>query len=383
MVEDKREIERRLQALIDSSNSPPSCSSTTFKVVAIISMVVLLGVLVGGAVIYLKWNTANSDLKNTRDNNKNGRSNLEKAKEDLKTLQLEYKNLEAILNEQKDSHKKLTDNIEDLKKKISALEVDIADTKKMLEDATKERDQLKQVHDGLKAENDKLTKDFIRLTYELEELNHTLKSNTTRLDEWKIGSGIALLVGAIGSLEDIFTHATAWRIQNELKTAEVQKLAFGNLSNGAGNYELMKRLSQSTVSRTVCFHNAPKANLTNCKGLRPTITTIITTTGYRFAYLLNVEWPTTNGDHADDTATAISDNHGAIAKLKDIRSAIILNDNYMLEFGTTGIKIANDGKSGTAQGDSFIIPSGFDKDHFFHNGTQFNITDIKIERIST
>ncbi len=383
MTDDKREIEKRLKALIDVSSAPPRCTSKIFKVMSIIGFLVFLGSAVLCFMAWRNWQVAKDDKMRYTEELKYNNRELGRTEEDAKTLRVLLSETVAELEKvEKDVNSAKADN-DALKKKIEVLKANIANATTTYRTIGAKRDELKTKNDQLSAEDKTLTEELNKVSARAKELNVTYQSETTALNAWKIGSCIGLGVLVAEGMESAWAHSRYWRLLLEQQPAEQLKAAFPKVSAGFEDYTFLTRSNGGSVSRTTCFHNGGKQDLQSCTNAYPTLTTVTTKTGFRFSVLLTIPWRVDNGHYADEGSLGISANHGAAAKIRaeDKEYAIIVDNNSLFNFGRDNIVISTDGKTGTARASSYSIPTEYNNENFFLTGTSFEVSDIKVERL--
>ena len=384
-MEDKREIERRLQALIEISGAPPRCSSTIFKVATVIGFILFCAVAAGSLFVWVKWENSKTETKIVVNDKVQNEKRLAQSKETLKAMRQVLDDTVAQLSKVRTEVADYTKKIDEIKHKTEEMEKSVADMTKALETATKERDQAKIINTNLRSEDQKLTEQVQTMKREIETLNNTAKRDREVLNIWKIGSNAGLLFTAITGLIDINGRVSLINKKEDYRVLEEKSRAFPSLAPVFENYAYWAHSEKFTIRREVCFHNGQKADLQKCVNMSPTLTTITTRNGFVFSILLTIAWRTDLGTYADDKSMVLSANHAKSAIIKDqySKSAFIVKPSTLMEFGNEGIMILLDGKNGTANAGAYNVPSPYAADNFLETkSASFDVLDIKVERIT-
>ena len=381
MTDDKRSIERRLEALLEASTGTSRFTSVIFKIAAILGFLLTIVAAVGCVMMLMKSGTAEDDVKTVKSQAVKYKEWLERAIQDNRSRSEELDILVKELETVKASVKDYKNKTDEMKIKIDTMQENIGKVNKTLEEVTKDRDVQKQLNGELNKEKEQLDKDFANMTHYVHDLNTTFTHADEILDLWKIGTGVGLLGVGIGGFMEINAHVSVWEREEQIRAAQQHERDFHLMAPGFENYTFLSRSLGAETKRETCFQNGQKADLKACENASPTLTTITTTTGYRFSVFLSIPFKSEPGQFADARSFAVSSNHGAMAKLKDVDHALVMDNTHLIQFGKTGITIALSGENGTAKGDSYDVPAPYHNENFFHNGTSFFISEIKIQKL--
>eukprot|EP00830_Metopus_es_P013822 TRINITY_DN3485_c0_g1_i2.p1 TRINITY_DN3485_c0_g1~~TRINITY_DN3485_c0_g1_i2.p1 ORF type:complete len:343 (-),score=91.72 TRINITY_DN3485_c0_g1_i2:14-1042(-) len=301
-------------------------------------------------------------------------STLQELEQSIKTTTIELESERKVL-------KDLIEKEANLSKKFHEKELEFAEVKKSLDETTKERDEYKKQNGILKDDNEKMTKDIKNITAEIEGMKHKIKMDDEEIGVIKIATYAIGGVFVLGTIDDALAHYQLWNIQAEIKKIYPYIAGFDQMSQAYENYELVTWHYKQSLTRSQCFSGFDRNMLEACKDKKPTITTITTSDGYRFGCVLNEGWLINLGKMNDPKAFTFSDAHGVIAKIEDAQNAMIVDPNYLLQFGNGDIQIASSG-AGKINGKSYHIPYPFSNSTFYINGTTFHASSITIDYIT-
>jgi len=374
------DIEKRLAELAVDSNKSSFWTKLSVKIIIIVSWLMLAAAAAGCIYLYIIWSTNTTDVNDYNYKTEKSKSDLVAARRLQNDLVYKSGNLSIDIQNAKQNVTDARKIVADYNEKIKNITNEINDISKTLHETEQERDTLKTQHDHLIEEDQKLQKEKLNVTHFWNEYSEKLKSAVRNLTAWKLGSGFGFFAGALLGINDFTTNSKLAEKREELNQTTHMEKAFSKLSSQFENYIFTLHEKQNKIKRTECSRGVSKKDLEKCNGKSPTLTTVMTTTGFRFSVFLTIPWTTTEGKHNDPAAMAFADNHAEAVTIKPDHPAFIVSPNTLVQFGNTDIVINLEGAGHTSV-DSFNLPSGYDKDYFFAEGPKFSVYDMIVEHI--
>lgn len=382
----KSDIEDRLKSLIEESGGKKSerCTSLPCKIVSVLGFVLLAASCSLAFFAWFRWEANLSNYSVIERNLTKHKENLTRALGEVEKQRNALKECNVKLKKVKEQIKNLVIKIDDTKNKTADTEKRMVDVNKQLTTNKGERDQLKLANDELKKKYNKSSESLLVLQKTMQEVSASLASTRNGKITWQVISGIELFCMTISAAIDIYLHSRASQLQVDAQRASQYALDYHKAAAAFENYAFLSRVFNKPVKRTLCFHNGEKEDLQMCAGVKPSIVTVSTFSGYRFAVYLEAPWTTVQGNYGDPNSFVVSVNRNAVAHIRPNSSnnALTVRSESLMEFGSGGIAISLDGKNGTARASAYDVPKPYTADNFLSgDSVHFDVADIKIERI--
>ena len=377
------DLEKKLNELAQTHNQEPSWKKFfDFRILVVFSWLILLIIAIMCIYTGASWSSTSSEVESFNNRIQKNKIGLDKTLQEKQNLLNKLSNITDELSKTRQESSEWKAKNGEIQGKIDTITKDIANLENSLKDVQRDLEQVKGIHSGLVNEDNRLQKELSDATKTLEEVKAQFTLVSKTLAKWKMASGFGFIGTAFFALYDFSVNARLWQSREELNQTQAMQQAFPLLSPKFENYAFWKSTVSASVHRTECFRGRNKADLKRCVGQAPTLTTITTNSGYKFGVLLTMPWTTDYGGYEDTKAFAFSDNHAEIAQVKKDESSFVVNAQTLIQFGKSDIVISLDGRTGTARAESFNIPSGYNRDYFFHNGYQFSVKEVVVEVIT-
>jgi len=376
MAESRASIEQRLSQLVQDSAQKSYCERIPVKIFVIVTWILLAGAVGVCGYYTTGWLMANNDLESHKgkiQEEKDKISHLQKlinsSSTELSKKREELGQLERIIKNCTENITIIEQTIRQIESTINRTNNEINETEALLRSEGERRVKLQE-------EDKKAEKELENVTKLANETKTQHLAVAKQLSSWKLLSGIGFFGTALSALGGLTLTGELTSATRSIGHNKIIKSSFDKVAEERENYVFLSREKKSAVDRTVCFQWKKRGKVSDCYGIHDLITTVATSTGYRFSIVTTVAWKAETV--IDKEAYAFSHYLGETAKVRSGRNIQIKASDTLLSFGDKDIILDLQKGKGTSISSSF---GGSDGKEFFCPEADFLFDEVIVERI--